>query len=943
MTKGRDFDTSQPETATGIAQPRIVLESITRILAGVRQNQTERELGLACLAELESVTESTLSFIGEIGPDGCLHDIAINSPGMDSCTVHAKTGHHTPPGAFPIHGIYSRVLADAKSLIANDPAGHPDHAGPPAGHPPLKSFLGVPLIRDGVTIGMIGLGNRAGGYRRADLDIAETLVPVIVEAFDRKRAEQALRANESTMRGILDATKESIWLFSPDGIMLEGNKTAWLRFGKPPQEVVGKHFNEILPPELAQSRLAQLLKTVESKEPLEFEDERAGIVFRHDFYPVLDAKGHVSSVACFSRDITQSRQSEESLRRAHERLVLAQQSAGAGLWDWDMTTGRLEWSPELFHLFHLDPSTSEASFEIWNKVLHPEDRPAAQERIEQAIANHTPLVNEYRIVTPAGEVRWLNARGDTTYNAQGQAVRMLGICLDITERKRAEEEREGLLKELEQRAAETEGVFAAQQDAVLVYDTEMNVRRANPSFLEVYGFDPVGLNVKEIIQRVECRLADGRPFIFEEQPTPRALHGERVAGVAFGVTRADGTRTIVETSSGPLITGGRITGSVTVWHDISERVRHEHALRKFNRALLANSHSDQAMMRAKDESAYLQEICRIVMEDCGHAMVWIGFAEHDDAKRVRPVASAGFEQGYLDTLRITWADTERGQGPTGSAVRTGKPCGCSNMLTDPRFVPWREEALGRGYASSLALPLMAGSETLGAITIYAKEAEAFDEEEIKLLSDLADDLAFGMVTLRMRAAHAAAAALLAQSEERYRTLFNAMTEGFMLCEIVVDANGVPCDFRALEINPAFERLTGLKEHQVVGHTFYEVLPQENKDWVNIYDALLRTGEAVHLERYLEPLGRWYEFYSYRTAPDQFAVIFTDISGRKQAEMNTHTHIEELRAMNEELTRFNRAATGRELRMIELKKQVNELSIKAGQAPPYPLEFEKEPA
>ena len=93
-----------------------------------------------------------------------------------------------------------------------------------------------------------------------------------------------------------------------------------------------------------------------------------------------------------------------------------------------------------------------------------------------------------------------------------------------------------------------------------------------------------------------------------------------------------------------------------------------------------------------------------MVEDCGHAMVWIGFAEDDAEKSIRPVAHAGFEKGYLETLRLTWSDTERGRGRTGRSIRTGKPCVCTNMRTDPRFAPWRAEAIKRGYASSISLP-----------------------------------------------------------------------------------------------------------------------------------------------------------------------------------------------------------------------------------------------
>jgi hypothetical protein len=141
--------------------------------------------------------------------------------------------------------------------------------------------------------------------------------------------------------------------------------------------------------------------------------------------------------------------------------------------------------------------------------------------------------------------------------------------------------------------------------------------------------------------------------------------------------------------------------------EVADRKSREAELRKLNRALKARSRSAHALMHATKESDYLKEVCRIVVEDCGHAMVWIGFAEDDAAKTVRPMAYSGLEAGYIEKLRLTWADTERGRGPTGTAIRTGKPCSCANMLTDPNFAPWRAEAIKRGYASSLVLPLMA--------------------------------------------------------------------------------------------------------------------------------------------------------------------------------------------------------------------------------------------
>jgi len=151
-------------------------------------------------------------------------------------------------------------------------------------------------------------------------------------------------------------------------------------------------------------------------------------------------------------DITERKLTEEALLKVHEQMVLSQQSAGTGFWDWDMLTDELDWSPEMFRLFGLDPSITRASFEVWLRVIHQDDRAEVQDKLQASIQNHTQLQNEYRIILPSGEFRWIGALGDTTYDTDGGPQRMNGICLDITERKKREVE----LKESEYFFRETQ-------------------------------------------------------------------------------------------------------------------------------------------------------------------------------------------------------------------------------------------------------------------------------------------------------------------------------------------------------------------------------------------------------------------------------------------------------------------------------------------------------
>ena len=132
---------------------------------------------------------------------------------------------------------------------------------------------------------------------------------------------------------------------------------------------------------------------------------------------------------------------------------------------------------------------------------------------------------------------------------------------------------------------------------------------------------------------------------------------------------------------------GKITGVLGFAVDITARKNAEDSLGKYNRVLRAISSSNEALMHAKSEKQYLRKVCEITVKDCGYKLAWVGFAENDRQKSVQPAAQAGYEEGYLKKIDISWANNEKGRGPTGRAIRTGKPAICRNILTDPAFRP----------------------------------------------------------------------------------------------------------------------------------------------------------------------------------------------------------------------------------------------------------------
>jgi PAS domain S-box-containing protein len=268
-------------------------------------------------------------------------------------------------------------------------------------------------------------------------------------------------------------------------------------------------------------------------------------------------------------DITDRKRAEEELHTINEKLVFAQQSAAAGLWEWDMIADKFTWSSELFRLFGLDPAKDEATFDIWNKVVHPDDLAMAWERIQTAIGNHEKLHNEeYRVVLPTGKTRWINSFGEVRYQPDGTPVRMAGICLDITERKQAE----AALKESQKRFHQ---IFLDHNAIMLLVDPETGaIQEANPAAANFYGYST------EQLRRMT--IEDINTLSAEEVARHRS---QAIAGAGnyfiFPHRLADGQIRTVEVYSSPIaFNSERMLFSII--HDITERKQAEQEVQKFN-------------------------------------------------------------------------------------------------------------------------------------------------------------------------------------------------------------------------------------------------------------------------------------------------------------------------------------------------------------------------
>jgi signal transduction histidine kinase/CheY-like chemotaxis protein len=191
-------------------------------------------------------------------------------------------------------------------------------------------------------------------------------------------------------------------------------------------------------------------------------------------------------------------------------------------------------------------------------------------------------------------------------------------------------------------------------------------------------------------------------------------------------------------------------------------------LETLTRTLRILGSCNRALVRASDAADLPQEVCRIIVAEGGFRMAWIGLTAHDAGNSVRVVASVGDDSGYLERVDVKWGDTERGRGPSGTAIRTRQPQVTRDIASDPAMGPWRAEALERGFASVAAIPLMQDGMAFGVLNVYADHPDTFGPAEVTMLSELASDLSFGLQAQHDRQERRRAEERLRESEQRYR-------------------------------------------------------------------------------------------------------------------------------------------------------------------------------
>lgn len=542
-----------------------------------------------------------------------------------------------------------------------------------------------------------------------------------------KRAQAALAENEAKFHALAEGAQDAVIMLDERGMIVYWNPAASRMFGHAEKDALGKDMHELLVPiryrESAHQGYAAFAKTgrgsiVGTTRELEAL-RRDGTEFPIELsVSAVRLGGRIHAVG-FLRDITARRQAAERIRELAR--FPAENPYPVLRVDSD---GRVRFAnPATSDLLGIAADGKEEQVpDDWRDAVVQALRTDEIGSLEVERAGRVYLI----AVAPVAEGNYANL-----------------YCIDITERRQAQD---ALLRSEEK----FRGLVENSNDLIWEVDGAGMYTYVSPHIEAMLGYRPdevIGKSPFDLMSREESRRA--RAALQDAVDTKQPILGFENVNL-----HRDGREVAVETNATPIIDAeGRLSGFLGIDRDITERKRTEKALRRLNRALLALSSGNQALVHATDETTLLQGICDLLVETGGYQLAWIAYPEHQGSNTLRIVAQASKGSGISPSTVIPFADDATGQHPAGRAMRSGQPQVIEDIATEPLLGPWREEMIAAGLASGIALPLVSDGQLLGLLHVFSTLPSAFAKEELELLEELAGDAAFGVLTLRTRAEH----------------------------------------------------------------------------------------------------------------------------------------------------------------------------------------------
>ncbi|MBV5282673.1 MAG: PAS domain S-box protein [Paludibacter sp.] len=642
------------------------------------------------------------------------------------------------------------------------------------------------------------------GYHGASRDITE-----------RKRAQDALWESEEKYRTLIQYSSDPIFSYNRDNTYRFVNEAFAKAFEMTPAEIIGKTPHAIMSHEEAEKRLAFVYNVFQTKQKGESEVKLVQSTGDKQYYltmadPIFDSEGEVAFVTCISKNITERKLAEKALKVEKRKIETYLNIAQVILVAFDKDGNITLLNKKGYQVLGYEPG--ELINKNWFNTCVPlEEIDSVKQVFEQIILGKAETFNyhENQIITKSGESRTIAWNNTWVTDINGNIIGALSSGEDITERKKAEE----ALRMSEEKYST---VFQTSPYAITITSSsESKILDVNDAFTSISGYSREEALQNSVVGLNLWTNNEDREFVISSLQKNKSVNSHE-----FIFQRKDGTFMTGLYSAQMLFLDGE-TLILSSINDITDRKIAEEQLQHVGRLYALLSQINQAIVRTEDRFTLLQTICEVAVQYGQFKMAWIGIVD-ESTEIINPVCHAGHEEGYLKNIVITRNDDTSGKGPVGRSIRENTIKISHDIATDPNMEPWREEALKRGYRSSIAVPFKIKNKVIGTINLYASELGFFSEDEKKLLQEIGEDISFALDAMEAESERVQTEMALQESELKYREFVENSPE----------AISIYADGKIVYVNKECVRLMRAKsKDELVGLSVIEYIHPDNRETV----------------------------------------------------------------------------------------------------------------
>lgn len=649
----------------------------------------------------------------------------------------------------------ARAILSSLPLIVEDTLKDPDFSKNTmvTSAPHIRFYAGVPLISPkGYALGTLAIKDTKPRKLNAlQLETLITLAAQVMVLFERNRQNHTLKQSQSLLNIASHAAHMGAWSVDVGTMELTLSDEA-IAIHEEPEDFAPSVEQAInyYPPEYREFVQNAVTACIENGIPFDEEVEfvtaqRRRIWVRSIGEAIRDSDNNIVQIAGAIINIHERKQLEREKLASLNRLHLIASRLPGLIYEFrlhpDGRTSIPYASDHLYLFFRVHPEEVIDDATLFFKYIHPNDIDAFNHSVQESALRLAPWQHQYRLRYEDGQVIWLYGNATPQKEANG-SVLWHGFITDITKSKRSQEE----LKLLET-------CISRLNDIVLITEAE-----------PFEGHAPKILFVNDAFERL---TGYSREEVIGK--TPRILEGPKTQRDTLDIIQSNiekwnpvRAELINYTKNGDefwleldIVPVADKTGWYTHWiavgRDITERKLAEMELQRLNRALRLRSAMAELINTATDELTLLNDACHLAIYIGGYCTSWVGYAQDDKTKSIKRMAFNGSAVEYIMNINISWSeDVPQGHGPAGRTVRSGMPVVCEDLANDESFAPWSTNAQKYGLCGVVSLPLRNKTRTFGLLGLFLAEARRVAVEEINLLKALADDLSFGIMSIRSR-------------------------------------------------------------------------------------------------------------------------------------------------------------------------------------------------